>query len=98
MTIADYGKAFSEKITEPGVVEVTREMTHTIGGEPGLSIEYRFGGLNRLGLAHFVIHSDTLYRFEYTDSLECYVMGKPPHYLLDVYSRLVNSFHFTPGP
>lgn len=64
-----------------------------VDGLPAITVDYRFGGLNRFGTFTMVEHGGHIFAFELTAGAFCDV-DEIRLRELDVYDRLIRTFHF----
>lgn len=73
----------------------TSRATATAGGQPALTVEYRFGGTNRYGTFTLVSHGGKTLAFNFSAGAFC-DFPEANVTELDAYHHLIESFQFLP--
>lgn len=94
LTIMDSGGSTLSEFVDKKTKEFTIEQRGDIliGGKEGISVDYRFGGMNRFGGAAFVENGGKIFVFQFTAGSFCCDPG--PIYELEVYGAMLSTFRF----
>jgi hypothetical protein len=92
-TDATLEQVADEFITQVNSVEQRVDMT--IGGEPALAVDYRFGGTGRFGTVTFAHHAERLWVMNWTAGVFC-DLPEGKIFEGDAYAHMLKTFAFTP--
>jgi hypothetical protein len=98
INIQEQTDATLEQIADDFITQVNsveQRVDTTVGGEPALTMDYRFGGTRRFGTVTFLHHADRSWVMNWTAGVFCDVPeGKI--FEGDVYVHMLETFKFTP--
>lgn len=96
LTIMDSGGSTLSEFVDEETREFTIEKRDNIliGGKEGISVDYRFGGMNRFGSAAFVENGGKVFVFQFTAGGFCCDPNVDRIYEMEVYSAILSTFKF----